>query len=162
MRDFIIQGYDIMQVCMNGHQITTGAHSHPQHRQPFCSECGAETITQCPECNTDIRGFYHARNVIGAIDPPVPNNCHNCGAAYPWRQTAIAEAIEVLQMDLDEQDAASVPELVKAVSIEAPGTQIAAIKLKRLLPKIGKATYDVAVKVISDLASETAKKTLGL
>jgi hypothetical protein len=51
---------------------------------------------------------------------------------------------------------------VKAISVETPRTQIAALKLKRLLPKIGKTTYDVAIKVVSDVASETAKKTLGL
>jgi hypothetical protein len=46
--------------------------------------------------------------------------------------------------------------------VDVPGTQLAALKLKRLLPKAGKATYDIAIKVISDLASEAAKKTLGL
>jgi len=28
----------------------------------------------------------------------VPNNCQNCGTSYPWRQEAIANAIEVVQM----------------------------------------------------------------
>ena len=91
-----------------------------------------------------------------------PNYCHGCGAAYRWRQTAIANAIEVLQMDLEGQDAADAADLVRAVAVETPRTEIAALKLKRLLPKLGKATYDVAIKVISDVASETAKKTLGL
>ena len=116
----------------------------------------------CPTCKAAIQGFYHIQGVFSFREPPVPNNCHQCGTAYPWRQAAIANAIEVLQMELEGHDAASIPELVAAASTEVPGTQIAALKLKRNLPKIGKATYDVAIKVISDIASETAKKTLGL
>ena len=65
-------------------------------------------------------------------------------------------------MDLDGQDAADPVELVKAVAVETPRTKIAALTLKRLLPQLGKASYDVATKVISDVASETAKKMLGL
>lgn len=65
-------------------------------------------------------------------------------------------------MDLEGQDATDAAELVKAVSIDTPRTEAAALKLKRLLLKLGKASYEVGIKVVSDVASETAKKTLGL
>lgn len=67
----------------------------------------------------------------------------------------------MLEMGLEGQDAAAVAGLVRDVATETPRTQLAALKLKMLLPKLGKATYDIAIKVVSDLASETAKKTLG-
>jgi hypothetical protein len=160
----MLEGYDVMQVCLNGHTTTEYAASQPEFRKPFCPECGAATITACPECNGSIQGTYHVPGVFilsGSVSR-APNNCPQCGSAYPWRQAAIANAIEVLQMDLEGQDATDVAELVKAVSVDTPRTEVAALKLKRLLPKLGKATYDVAIKVITDVAAETAKKTLGL
>jgi hypothetical protein len=36
------------------------------------------------------------------------------------------------------------------------------LKLKRVIGKLGKPLYDISIKVITDIASETAKKTLGL
>ena len=127
-----------MQVCLNGHQITATAATAPAFCKPFCPDCGAETIMACPTCKAAIQGFYHIQGVFSFREPPIPNNCHQCGTAYPWRQAAIANAIEVLQMELEGHDAASIPELVAAASTEVPGTQIAALKLKRILPKIGK------------------------
>jgi hypothetical protein len=156
------EGFDTMQVCLNGHKISEYAATMPQFSKPHCSTCGGRTIQECPECHAPIQGHYNSPGVFSVSETPVPNNCHNCGTAYPWRQAAIASAIEVLQIDLIGQDAAEAAELVNAVAIDTPRTEISALKLKRLLPKLGKATYDVAVKVISDIASETAKKTLGL
>ncbi len=149
-----------MQVCLNGHHISDHARTMPEFSKQFCPQCGERTITACPECQVPIQGGYLGFPSLDAM--PVPNNCHGCGSAYPWRQAAIASAIEVLQIELEGQDAADAAELVKAVSVETPRTQVAALRLKRLLPKIGKTTYDVAIKVVSDVASETAKKTLGL
>lgn len=154
-----MENRDVMQVCLNGHVITIFAGRQPASMKPFCRDCGAPTITACPECKAPI----HDRDA-GSLSTElrVDNNCPQCGTAYPWRQSAIATAIEVVQMDLEGHDAASVAELVNDIAIETPRTAIAALKLKRLLPKLGKATYDVAIKVISDVASETAKKTFGL
>jgi len=45
---------------------------------------------------------------------------------------------------------------------DTPKTESAALKVKRLLGKVGKPFYDIAIKVISDVASETAQKTMGL
>lgn len=48
------------------------------------------------------------------------NNCHGCGAAYPWRQAAIAGAIEVLEMEL----ARLIHSLDAAVAVLATGAVI--------------------------------------
>jgi hypothetical protein len=44
---------------------------------------------------------------------------------------------------------------------DTPKTESATLKMKRLLGKMRKPLYDVAMKVVTDVASETAKKTLG-
>lgn len=63
-------------------------------------------------------------------------------------------------MALDGQDVAQAAELIGLASVDAPRTEVATFKLKRMLEKAGKPVYDIAIKVISDVASETAKKVL--
>ena len=104
-----MENRDVMQVCLNGHVITIFAGRQPASMKPFCRDCGAPTITACPECKAPI----HDRDA-GSLSTElrVDNNCPQCGTAYPWRQSAIATAIEVVQIDLEGHDAASVAELV--------------------------------------------------
>jgi hypothetical protein len=52
--------YDTAQICINGHIINSMSKSHPEHNKKFCDKCGAQTITNCPNCNAPIRGYYHA------------------------------------------------------------------------------------------------------
>jgi len=157
-----VAGYDIMEVCLNGHQITDSAGGNPQRRKPYCPKCGAKTIIACPECHANIQGYFHSEYSISLADTPVPNNCHNCGTAYPWRQAQIAAAIEKLEMALEGQGAVDVPGLVNDIATDSPRAELAALKLKRLLPKIGEAARQVAIEAFSDVASATLKKTLGL
>jgi hypothetical protein len=65
-------------------------------------------------------------------------------------------------MELGGKDAADAADLVVVVSTDNPRTEVAALKLRRLMSKLGKPTYDVAIKVVSDVAAETVKKTFGL
>jgi len=51
--------YDVAQVCLNGHLVNAKTKDSPQHNKDFCTKCGNETITKCPECNQDIPGDYH-------------------------------------------------------------------------------------------------------
>ncbi|MBB5695511.1 DUF2321 domain-containing protein [Muricoccus pecuniae] len=156
--------FDLMQVCTNGHVITDNAASLPHFRRPFCSICGESTITACPVCQASIPGEYHVPGVLvlSGATSTAPNNCANCGVAFPWRQASLASAVEILEMDLEGQDAVDAAALVPLIATENPKTELAALKLKRLMSKMTKPAYDVAIKVVSDLASETAKKMLGM
>lgn len=80
--------YDVMQVCENGHKTTHSYNSHPEHRQSSCSECGADTIHECPECGTPIRGKYRVEGVVSPGGPDPRDHCHDCGAPYPWADVA--------------------------------------------------------------------------
>jgi hypothetical protein len=62
-----------------------------------------------------------------------------------------------MQVDLDEKNAAEAAELVPAIAIETPRTEIAAIKLK-LLSKLSAVAYDAVIRLISEIAAETARK----
>jgi hypothetical protein len=48
------------------------------------------------------------------------------------------------------------------VVVETKFTPQATERLKTMLPKLGKSAYDIAIKIISDIGSATAKKLLGL
>lgn len=79
--------YDVMQVCLNGHQITDSYNSNPEFRQNYCEQCGAETITECQECGANIKGDYKVEGVIApGSNTDVPDFCHECGEPYPWNQ----------------------------------------------------------------------------
>jgi len=149
-------GFDVMQVCLNGHRITDGVASMPQFRKAFCAECGAKTIMDCPGCHAPLQGPLQQPRRAFPRETSVPNNCQGCGTVYPWRQDAIASAIEILRMQLEEQDAAEIAELVPAIAIETSKTHLAALKLK-LKRLMSKPAYDVAIKVVGDVAAATAK-----
>jgi hypothetical protein len=76
---------DTMQVCLNGHVITDLYNSRPDLRKKFCSECGAETITNCPNCHVPIPGEYINNSfVMIGFDKFAPKICENCGTKFPW------------------------------------------------------------------------------
>jgi hypothetical protein len=93
----------------------------------------------------------------------VPAYCGACGTAYPWQLAAIENLTEIVRDgELSEGDVAEIQATLPDVLRETPKTQSASLKLNRLLGKLGKPTYDIALKVVTDIASETAKKTMGL
>jgi hypothetical protein len=78
------------------------------------------------------------------------------------RQTELKKLIRLLQDALDEDQKATVPAVVENVVAETKFTPQAAERLKAMLSKLGKSTYDIAIKIISDIGSATVKKMLGL
>ena len=156
--------YDQMQVCLNGHQITDRAREYPHHRSKHCKDCGASTIDACPQCAAPIKGDYVVQGVLSiGHATPTPNYCDNCGSAFPWQAAAIENLKEILREgDLSDADLTAIESTLPDVIRDTPKTESAALRLKRLMNGLGKPVYDVAIKVVSDLASETAKKTMGL
>ena len=75
------QSFDTMLVCEKGHLLTARLKSNPHRFAKRCPNCGAQTISKCPKCNTDIRGA--APNAAMGPSTP-PRYCHECGEAYPW------------------------------------------------------------------------------
>lgn len=155
---------DQKQVCLNGHVITAYAVSQPESRRDFCSACGAATIDACPACKKPLEGAHHIPGVIGffAGEDVADKYCNGCGAALPWQQAALENLSDVIrESELSEAEARELESALPDIINDTPKTTSASLKVKRLAGKLGAATYEVAIKVISDLASETAKKTMG-
>lgn len=76
--------YDAKQVCVNGHHITDTLKTGSKGKQ-HCEKCGAETISDCPECGKMMKGEDLDSNaaIIG-FNPSIPSHCEHCGEPFPW------------------------------------------------------------------------------
>lgn len=70
--------------------------------------------------------------------------------------------IQLLQVELEPDEAEAVPALVENIVQETRFTEAAAEHFKSLLPRLGKVAYETTIKILTDVASATAKKVLGL
>lgn len=154
--------YDVAQVCLNGHLVNDRTKSSPDHNQAFCGKCGKPTIIACPKCNSPIRGYYHVPRVVALGSDAVDNFCLACGAPYPWT----SEKLEAARAYADEAEGLSPEEkeIFKKsfddLIVESPRTQLAVIRFKKLLPKVGQQIGGALRDLLVDIASETAKKAL--
>ena len=155
--------YDVAQICLNGHEINSRARTSPEYNQNFCDQCGEETIKQCKNCNEPIRGeFIGDGMIIGGGFYDVPSYCHNCGKPFPWIESSINSAKEVLELDdkISEEDKEKLISSIREISKDSPKTELNALKIKKIAKKLGKDTYDVFYKIAIDVGTEIAKKTL--
>ena len=155
--------YDTAQICLNGHVISPYAGSHPQRQEKFCSQCGALTLMQCPYCNTAIRGRYHMPHVIGnPSNYSAPAFCYNCGKAYPWTEQSLKVAQEYAEEleELSPEDRALLIKSIPELAHDTPQTPLAASRFKRVMSKVAPAAYEIMIKVVTDFASEAAKKMI--
>src|SRR6266568_5517959 len=84
--ELVANGYDVAQICLNGHVINDRARTSPEFNSQHCKHCGTETITACTNCKALIRGEFHSPVIVIVSGRQIaaPTYCHQCGAAYPW------------------------------------------------------------------------------
>lgn len=157
--------YHTAQVCKNGHMINERADTNYECNKKFCTECGAETITVCPECGAKIHGDYEVEGlcVIGGITP-VDSFCYNCGNPYPWTQSALLAATGLIyeEENLSDDLKDRTVETLNDIIVETPKTILATTRLKKCLVSAGKFTADGLRQFAIDFGCELARKTLGL
>jgi len=172
--------YDTAQICIKGHVINSMSRSHPEHNKKYCDKCGAETITNCQNCNTPIRGYYHEAHgayeeldtMVNEILNPLSETmidyskprsfCHECGKPYPWTEAKI-EAAKELSDELDGLNAEERNILKKSLDdiiIDTPQTPVAATRFKKIAAKVGGIAAKQLRELVVDIASETAKKII--
>ena len=52
--------YNNATICLNGHVVS----KYQANYQKFCSKCGKETYSKCPECNSPIHGKYEVDGIV--------------------------------------------------------------------------------------------------
>jgi hypothetical protein len=156
--------YNTAQVCRNGHPTTSCLELSPELSSKFCPQCGADTISSCPQCNANIRGEYKVPGVVvfGSRYSP-PSYCFSCGAAFPWT----AERIKTAQELADEIDELSPNERrqLKDSIVDLTKdnrTELASVRYKKLIEKAGAGVASAMNKIVVAVATEGAKKLLGL
>lgn len=155
-------GYDVAQVCLNGHVANPVSKADPSENRAYCPKCGAATISYCPRCEKPIRGAFVAPDVIADPDFALPAFCENCGVAFPWTAEKLAaakeftEGLEQLTPEERSDLKATLDDLVR----ETPRTAVAESKFKRLVKKAGKEAADGMRALTVDIVSEAVKKSI--
>lgn len=154
--------YDVAQICMNGHVVNDSVKAYPQHNKKFCDRCGAETITTCPNCKSNIQGEYHVEGVVALSNYKAPAFCQNCGKPFPWTESKIhaakelAQEIENLSNDDKNVLTQSIDDLVK----DTPGAMLAATRFKKIVSKTSKPVVDAFRNILIEIISESTKKLI--
>lgn len=115
-------------ICMNGHVLS----SYSANLQKYCSFCGKETISNCPNCDTPIHGSVKSF-VVGELDYIKPFYCGSCGHPYPWTEKILESAIELVSLDeeLDKTSRALIKNAIPDLLVDVPSTPLAAAKYKK-------------------------------
>lgn len=154
--------YDTAQICLNGHIITTTAIDTPEEQQNFCQQCGAKTISDCPNCSEPIRGYHHIPGIADWGEDSAPAFCINCGNPFPWTVSSLEAArdlineIENLSQPEKDEFTGTLPDVIS----DTPRTILAATRFKKYASKAGNVVASALRDILIDIASETAKKTM--
>lgn len=153
--------YHTAQICLNGHVITS--HSYSELREKHCSTCGEVTTEKCEKCGTGIRGYYQVEGVFSLGDNySPPSFCHNCGHPYPWTARKLAAACAIAD-ELDEiskEEKISLKQAMDELTRDTPQTDVAVVRFKKIMKKVGGESYDVMKKALAGLLTEAVKKSL--
>jgi hypothetical protein len=150
------------QTCINGHVITSyvGSSFAQGRMQDFCGDCGAPTIVECPACHEPQRGF--STNDARADKATPKAYCGKCGNPYPWTESKLAAARELVHEDdlLSEADKEALSGSLLDLTSENPRTTVSASRFKRIAAQGRKGLAEAIQKTLVDVLSETAKKII--
>jgi hypothetical protein len=159
--------------CLNGHYVELlsqplrarsgselrylmerASYQDPDKPQVFCTMCGARTLDACPHCSAPI--LYRFAGDRAAY-------CSGCGKPFPWTETALAAAKEFAdELEISDDDKAKLKSTFDDLTVDTPRTELAAHRFKKFTQRIGPAAGDVLTKIIVNVATEAAKKGMGL
>ena len=154
--------YKTAQICMNGHMTARNIESRPEFMSNFCSDCGAKTITTCPDCKTNIRGSYYSPGVISTGSVDVPAYCHECGRHYPWTTANLKAARELISNldELSDEEREQLKSALEDLTEGGPKTEIAARRWKKLMPKLAKGAGESLQKIATSLFTDVVKRAI--
>lgn len=155
-----MSGYYDATICKNGHTLS----AYEEIPGLFCHKCGAESITCCPNCQTNIRGEICTNIPMVGYPYKPPAYCFKCGKPFPWTTQALDVAKELIDDDdnLDALSKEKLTDLLPDLLVETPKSNLAASRLKKALMVAGKFTAEGLRQFAIDFGCELAKKQLGL
>jgi hypothetical protein len=158
--------FDIQQVCLNGHQITPFCVRSPASRQAFCGSCGERTIFSCEECGAYLRGAnWKAEAAELFYQPPSPSAfCIECGKPHPWTRKKMNAALELANQvgKVDRVEMEELTESLPNLASDTPQSGLAVVRWKKFIGKAGGTIGPFIQKLITDIATEAVKRSMGL
>jgi hypothetical protein len=152
------EGYDVAQICLNGHIVNDSYTQLPQHNSPYCGKCGEPTINQCPSCHKDIRGAIWTE--IGSSFDRA-SYCLNCGKPYPWTDRASKAAKELAQeQGLEPTDKEMLVESINDIMSDSPRTALGVTRFKKIMRKIGRDGEELFKQILAGVISAGANKMI--
>ncbi|WP_318531287.1 DUF2321 domain-containing protein [Lactiplantibacillus pentosus] len=97
--------------------------------------------------------------LVGPV--PIPKYCKNCGKPYPWTESAVKSAQDLIsysELSSDEVKdfQGSIPDLLS----DTPKTKLASTKFKIYAAKAGTVVAQGLRDILVDIASEAVKKSI--
>jgi len=156
-----VQGYDVAQVCLNGHLITRYAASDPKATKKFCDKCGAATIVACPKCSKAIQGQRHGA-MPSMSASRAPAYCHECGNAYPWTEQRLADAQQLAdeEANFNPDEREQFRTSLQALTRDTASAPLAVSRFKKLVIRSGHLVSDGLRDILVDVLSEAVKKQI--
>jgi hypothetical protein len=99
-----------------------------------------------------IRLVKLAGSILGYYDT-VPGSADLSG-----RLNRMNALVRIVRNDLGDAEADQIAILAPELVADTPKAEGAALRLKPILSRLGKVAYEMAIKIVSDVASETVKK----
>ena len=153
--------YQTAQICKNGHLRNADANTHSAKNEMFCSICGAEVISACTNCNSPIRGAYYIskpiyssslshshikefKNLKISSSVEVPAYCYKCGAPYPWTESCLQTAENIINMidELTDVQKAQLIEFIPDIIVETPKSRYAALIYAKFMDGLSGLVYE--------------------
>ena len=96
--------------------------------------------------------------------PGRPAYCSSCGKPFPWTETALTAAMEYTDEleELSTEDKAALKATFNDLTVDTPMTELAASRFKKFIREVGPAAGDVLIKIFVNVATEAAKKGMGI
>ena len=159
----------IGQICVNGHIMEEGLKPFSSIAQQYCETCGDKTVVSCPSCKMVIQlieppSRSNKAHKKKSIDDSVPRFCRHCGTAYPWTQNKLETAQELtMQMSgLNDKEKEILKLSLNDLTADTHRTELAAIRVKTFLSKVAPVAGNALKDVLVSVATDAAKKSLGL
>lgn len=154
--------YRTAEICLNGHVSTSSADTSPELRETDCSKCGEPTITQCPNCQSSIRGYYNVPGVLSLQKYNCPSFCHNCGKPFPWTERYLQAASELMELSgkLEGAELTQFKADLNSLVKDTLQAKVASFRVKTFMSKVGKEIASGVRDILVDIVSETAKKAI--
>ena len=93
-----------------------------------------------------------------------PKYCGECGKPFPWTEKALQAAKEYTDelVELTPDEKVMLKEVLDDLTSDTARTSLAASRFKKFMTKIAPAAGGVLQKIIEAVATEAAKKMIGI